>query len=90
MVNARRSGEGMQNGPADAWRTMPGVQVPLGQQNGAGRAAGQAVPRYKVPSGVQHGHQACRAVGCSAMSGRAQDGRRPGRAVLGRHVLLGS
>ena len=90
MVNARRSGEGMQNEPADAWRTMPGVQVPLGQQNGAGRAAWQTVLRCQMPSGVQQGHHARRAVGRRAMSGRAQGSRRPGRAVLGRHVLLGS
>ena len=90
MVNARRSGDSVQNKPANARRAVPGVRMPLGQQNGTGRAAGQAVPRYKVPSGVQHSDRARRAVGRRAMSGRAQGSRRPGRAVLGRHVLLGS
>lgn len=79
----------MQNEPADAWRTMPGVQVPLGQQNGAGRAAWQTVLRCKMPSGVQHSDRARRAVGRRAMSGRAQGSRRLGRAVLCRQVPLG-
>ena len=79
----------MQDEPADAWRTVLSVQVPMGQQNGACRAAGQTVFRCKIPSGVQHGDRARRAVGRRAVSGWTQCRRRIGRAVPGVRVPLG-